>query len=201
MCNCRGARNVAPRTAPPVRTVAPRTAPVRTVAPRAAPPPAPKPRAVTTAVSQARQMMPNFSRSWRIETPAVRTKSGLVAYNTALWGPSLWRALHTAAEVGDLSKWSAIPVALNGALPCPDCEKHYHQWLVAHPAPSGDRDAVRRWLLDLHNDVNRRSRKALWTLEQVTAAYSDVAAATAALTTAESMVGATAVAAIRATLA
>ena len=147
--------------------------------------------------------MPNGRGAWGPilrPSPPPRTKSGLIVYTTSLWGPSLWRALHTAAEVGDVEKFAAVAAAVDGALPCPDCEKHYHQWLVTHPVPTSDRDAVRRWLLDVHNDVNRRSRKALWTLEQVGAAYSDAAAAVSALTTVETMVGPAAIAALRAAL-
>lgn len=154
-----------------------------------------------TAVSQSRRLMPNGRGVWAhpLQPSPSRTKSGLVAYNTALWGPALWRALHTAAEVGDLAAAAAVPAALNGALPCPDCEKHYHNWFVTHPVPT-DRDGLRRWFLDLHNDVNRRSRKGPWTLAQVTAAYGVLEPAVAALKTLEGMVGSAAIAALRAAL-
>lgn len=239
MCNCKGARSVAPRAAPPpaapraprVRAIpaapvpkpAPAPKPVRSVpAPVPKPAPAPKParsvpapvpkpaRSVPapvpkpiTAISAARRPLPNFSRGWAISTGPTRTKSGLIAYTTALWGPSLWRALHTAAEIGNVEKFAAVAAALDGALPCPDCEKHYHQWYITHPVPT-ERAAIRTWLLDLHNDVNRRSHKTPWTLEQVAAAYGGdgaAVAAAAALTTAETMVGPAVVAALRAALA
>lgn len=227
MCNCGKARSVAPRSGPSPTPPAPRAAPApraRAVPPsrarvvtappppkvRVAPvPPAPKvrvtpaPPAPTTAISKARQISPNFTHGWTLSRPAeVRTKSGLVPYVTSLWGPGLWRALHTAAEVGDLTAWATVPAAVAVSLPCPDCEKHYAAWLRARPAPpaSSDRTAVRKWLLDLHNAVNKRNRKSTWTAEQVTAAYTDVAAALSALESVASMVGPQAVAALRAAL-
>lgn len=209
MCNCKGARTVAPRAAPPTIPKTPRvravpTAPVPKPVRTAAPVPKPVRAVPTTAVSVARNTrpLPNYSRSWTLSPVPTRTKSGLIAYATTLWGPSMWKAIHTAVEVGDIEKVAVIPAALDGALPCPDCEKHYHQWLVAHPVPS-ERDALRKWFVDLHNSVNARTRKAPWTQEQVIAAYGGddaAAAAHAAVTTVERMVGASAIAALRAAL-
>lgn len=199
---------MAPREAPaaaPARQVMPNGR--ARAAPRAAPAPAPAPQvqrsrapAPTTAVSRARAPPPNFRGAWFTPAPT-RTRSGLIAYDTKLWGAPLWRALHTAAEVGDLTAWAAVPAAVATSLPCPDCEKHYAAWITSRPPPaSSDRNAVRTWLLDLHNAVNRRTGKGVWTAEQVTATYTDIAAAVAALNSVASMVGAPAVAALRAAL-
>ena len=43
--------------------------------------------------------------------------------------------------------------------------------------------ALSSWLLALHNDVNVRNGKEVWTLEQVAAAYTDKAAVRPAVAT------------------
>lgn len=114
----------------------------------------------------------------------------LEVLDTAVWGPSLWKILHTAAEATEPNA-AAAPLlektirALDGALPCPDCRKHYHTWLQTHPV-SGD---LRTWLLDLHNDVNVRTGKVPWTVDDLAAAYGSGEGVTAALETLRSRIG------------
>jgi len=72
------------------------------------------------------------------------------------------------------------------ALPCPECSAHYTAWVSANPVSlpvSGPalQIAISSWLLALHNDINARNGKAVWTIEQVAAAYTDKAAARAAV--------------------
>jgi hypothetical protein len=72
------------------------------------------------------------------------------------------------------------------ALPCPECSAHYNAWIAANPvplpyAPSELQMALSAWLLALHNDVNVRNGKATWTIDQVTATYSNSAAITTAV--------------------
>lgn len=124
----------------------------------------------------------------------------LVIVDTAKWGPLLWRAVHTAAEVGgiDTATWQRIIHELQMALPCPDCMQHYRAWVLAHPFHPGD-DAA-QWWLDLHNAVNARLRggRVAWTRESVTAAHGDRAAGAAAVTALAGMVGENALALLRA---
>ena len=72
------------------------------------------------------------------------------------------------------------------ALPCPECSAHYNAWISANPIdlPGSGPElqfALSSWLLALHNDVNVRNGKEVWTLEQVAAAYTDKAAVRGAL--------------------
>jgi hypothetical protein len=134
-----------------------------------------------------------------------------VVVDTAVWGPSLWRFLHSAAaatatEGRHRETWVALLTALRTSLPCPDCHAHYNAWWAARPFvadPSGE--TVDVWLLVLHNDVNRRRGVAVWTAEQLVACYPTEGAkevARAALGAAEAAgIGGTAVAAGRALLA
>jgi hypothetical protein len=93
-----------------------------------------------------------------------------------VWGAKLWRVLHTVGERNPAAL-ETITAALATSLPCPDCDQHYNAWYVAHP-PAGV--AASKWYLDLHNNVNQRTGKTLWTAEQVTAEYATEESLTAA---------------------
>ena len=85
----------------------------------------------------------------------------------ALWGPSLWRVLHTAAEANATATpaWATAVQALLTSLPCEECTGHYRAWVVAaeHAIVVGETD-MRAWWLALHNAVNARNGgKPAWT--------------------------------------
>lgn len=103
---------------------------------------------------------------------------GLPIVDPVIWGPHLWRFLHVAAALPPRSrgreKWRAVLEALRVSLPCPECTGHYLAWHRAHPframlGGAATRRAAMRWLLDLHNDVNRRRGVAEWTAAQMEA--------------------------------
>jgi hypothetical protein len=128
-------------------------------------------------------------RSKMVEKP-------LETVDTKIWGAALWRILHvlslrgTTTEAGRVA-WSALPKELDGALPCPECAQHYHDWIRAHPLTATDGDAVRDWVLALHNQVNGRKSMPAWSAEQIVTTYGGLTAAdaTAALTGIREMIG------------
>jgi hypothetical protein len=94
-------------------------------------------------------------------------------------------ALHTAAQfttsVHQRKEWKRLLNDMKSALPCPECSAHYNAWISVNPVslPASGAHlqvALSSWLLALHNDVNVRNGKVVWTLEQVAAAYTDKAA-------------------------
>jgi hypothetical protein len=110
--------------------------------------------------------------------------------DTVEWGPLVWRCLHGLAERAGLQKdvfmsqyerteWQAFLKATADVLPCPTCRDHYTEWLQTHPLtpirtlPYGPefRDWIRRWLFDLHNDVNARNSKPLFSWDSLSATY------------------------------
>lgn len=104
---------------------------------------------------------------------------GLPIVDPVLWGPHLWRFLHVTAalpapRLRGREKWRAVLDALRVSLPCPECTGHYQAWYRAHPframlGGAAVRRAAMRWVLDLHNDVNRRRGVAAWSAAQVEA--------------------------------
>lgn len=105
-----------------------------------------------------------------------------VSHDTALWGPTLWRILHTLAEFtmyGDMNRfWQILLRNMRTTLPCPDCRAHFVAWSDSHPLTNIKtmpelRIFYRQWLLDLHNQVNvtKQSPTTPWTESQLTPTY------------------------------
>jgi hypothetical protein len=95
----------------------------------------------------------------------------------------MWRFLHTASEWAtnrDTRRgvWTALFVAMQSGLPCPECRDHYNAWVTTVPLGGGDlRPALQTWIRALHNAVNARRGVAEWTVEQVVAVYGEGAGA------------------------
>jgi hypothetical protein len=169
----RGVMAPAPVAAPaPVPVPAPVPAPSRTTYI-----PMPPVRVNSGARPVARQVPMHRRSVWggagAIASVGMGTGGGPIV-DPALWGPPLWRLLHTLAEVAgsgsgsDVSAdWSRLFAALRTALPCPDCTRHYTAWYAAHPFVSDPAT----WILALHNDVNRRRGANVWTTRDVSTTY------------------------------
>ena len=111
-------------------------------------------------------------------TVAHMVDDGIV--DPAIWGPSLWKVLHTLAvkAAGDAS-WPAVLDALRSALPCPECSYHYNAWGKRFPVTRSI--DIGEWLRNLHNDVNRRTRRQPWTAAMISDTYSKVTSLDAAM--------------------
>jgi len=68
--------------------------------------------------------------------------------------------------------WSGLLSSLRFSLPCPACKKHYSDYYASHPILEYTRSFLRRWLFDLHQQVNARINKASpFTIEDLPAFY------------------------------
>lgn len=109
------------------------------------------------------------------------TEAELPTVDTEIWGPLMWRFLHTAAEnsicaTTRKSVWDALLTAMRTGLPCPDCREHYGAWLDANPfvIAAGESNlhvVIQRWVAALHNAVNVRRGLPEWSAGQVTEMY------------------------------
>ena len=103
----------------------------------------------------------------------------LETVDTSVWGASLWKILHTAAQFSYAREharfWNAVINALKTGLPCPDCSAHYNAWVASNKlrftVMTRAQCPVVGWLLNLHNDVNSRTGRAPWSNQQLSAAY------------------------------
>jgi hypothetical protein len=103
-----------------------------------------------------------------------RSKVDLIANpSNAIWGPALWMILHSACEqIGSqtLKKlpqeesriWIGLLQSLRYSLPCPQCKKHYTAYFNQTPIRSIQKDNIRTWLFNLHNNVNQRIGKKIF---------------------------------------
>jgi len=88
----------------------------------------------------------------------------------ATLGHASWSLLHTMAalypDAPSLAKQASMRAfldALGELYPCAMCARHFRAYLRAHPLPSPlDGPALRQWLCEAHNDVNRRTDKPLF---------------------------------------
>lgn len=109
------------------------------------------------------------------------------------WGPPLWKILHSLTESLGNQKNTIISTDeahemifllrdVEKIMPCALCRKHYNAWRKEHPleqlAPLRGpalRDAVRKWLYDLHEHVNKgRAIESGITLEQIPSLYKEI---------------------------
>jgi hypothetical protein len=101
-----------------------------------------------------------------------------------IWGPHLWTILHSTAEKIGSSPirrlpqeeqriWLGLLSSLRYSLPCPQCKKHYSDYYARNPIKEINRELIRKWLYNLHNQVNNRNEKAVSiTIEQIPEIYS-----------------------------
>jgi hypothetical protein len=105
--------------------------------------------------------------------------NGMPIVEPAIWGPTMWFILHGLAALAPAADpdWPALIDALTTSLPCPDCASHYASWRRRQALRQGEVDGVRRWMLDLHNSVNRRRGVGQWLMDRVRSEYGSVDAA------------------------
>lgn len=109
------------------------------------------------------------------------------------WGNPLWKILHSLTEslgnqqntilAGDEAHEMVFLLRdLEKVMPCQLCRQHYNVWRKEHPLEKlavlrgpALRDAVRKWLFDLHETVNRdRKINSGITLEQIPQLYKNI---------------------------
>ena len=56
-------------------------------------------------------------------------------------------------------------------LPCAECAAHLREWIAERPFVVDTPGAVHDWFVDLHNLINVRQKKPVWTADAVAAHY------------------------------
>lgn len=97
------------------------------------------------------------------------------------WGPGAWNTLHSFAHtspkeltVEQQEQWRTFLHTFATLLPCPTCRKHFAEYLLQQEGPDtfSTRETLVRFLHDAHNEVNRRTGKRVWSLEEHQRVYS-----------------------------
>ena len=95
------------------------------------------------------------------------------------WGPALWMILHSSCErigskiikrlpLEESRIWFGLLQSLRYSLPCPQCKKHYITYANQTPIMSVTKDIIRRWLFNLHDEINQRTQKSSIPFEELT---------------------------------
>jgi len=118
--------------------------------------------------------------------PVGAPPASMASPGVAVWGPRLWALFHRLAEYSDrcdvLQIWFNWLQATSHVMPCARCRGHLVSYLrmntVMKPrdihttTPLEFKDVIKRDLLKLHNDVNRRTGKTEFTFEALATQYS-----------------------------
>jgi hypothetical protein len=100
-----------------------------------------------------------------------------------IWGPHLWFILHLISfeypenpTEFDKRIYHDFYTSLKDVLPCDMCKKHYRDHITKYPlTPHLDtRDALIKWVIQVHNFINISLGKPIYTVPQVMETYSKI---------------------------
>jgi len=101
----------------------------------------------------------------------------------AIWGPSMWRLLHTLAErlgkqtslllIQDEQRaWIHFIRSVENVIPCKRCKAHFGAWVRKNrPDSAVTKDAARSWLWGIHDEVNKERALTGPTLDDMEGLY------------------------------
>ena len=94
--------------------------------------------------------------------------------NNNIWGPQAWTFLHTITfnypeEPSQRDKHNFFNFfnSLKHVLPCEKCKKHYEVNSTHLENSLNTREDLVKWLIDIHNDVNKKNDKKIYTYSEV----------------------------------
>lgn len=102
-----------------------------------------------------------------------RMTRAAVVVSLAAWGPATWFALHSMAhsrpersDAADARRFLDFLSAFATYLPCRRCSKHMQAYLARVASPPRTREECVALVNALHNSVNARNGKHVWTLDE-----------------------------------
>ena len=100
-----------------------------------------------------------------------------------IWGPSAWTFLHTITlnyptnpNDEDKSNHKLFFNNLKTIIPCEKCAIHYKENLNKYPLEAAleSKELLVKWLIDIHNEVNKKNNKKIYSYEEVNKIYKDM---------------------------
>lgn len=108
----------------------------------------------------------------------------LVPVRRTMWGPLLWKTMHSFGRVLKEVKDGSLRETLTRetsnlfdllirSIPCPSCRNHATQYKMNNKIANGNTkaDAFEEWAYKFHNEVNRRIQKIMIGREQANNLY------------------------------
>ena len=99
----------------------------------------------------------------------------------SIWGPHLWYVMHIISfeypqQPSEYDKriYHDFYTSLKDVIPCQDCRKHYREFITRYPiSPHLDsRGSLIKWVIQVHNFVNKSLGKEELSVAQVLNIYS-----------------------------
>ena len=100
-----------------------------------------------------------------------------------IWGPSAWTFLHTVTlnypnnpTKTDINNYEKFFKSLQPILPCPKCSINYKKHFTKSPIRPHlkNKETLVKWLINIHNDVNKINNNKIWTYDEVINKYKDL---------------------------
>ena len=96
--------------------------------------------------------------------------------NPKIWGPTYWYIFHIISYSYDekyKNNYINMFKYISFSIPCITCKNHFKNLLIRYPPHLNinDRDIMIKWLVDLHNFVNKRLGKKVITLSNAKNIY------------------------------
>lgn len=101
--------------------------------------------------------------------------------SNSYWGPKTWKTLHCITyNFPENSNREINKIYIHffnrivpTMLPCSICFNHYLKYISNHPVHNHiqNKNSLIRWLIDMHNYINKKNGKAILSYEQVDSIY------------------------------
>tara|TARA_B100000902_G_C27300675_1_gene912599 strand:+ start:2117 stop:2533 length:417 start_codon:yes stop_codon:yes gene_type:complete len=97
-----------------------------------------------------------------------------------IWGPHGWKFLHYISfgypenpTINIKNQYKNFFLSLEHVLPCVRCSNHYRENLSKYSLDEAltNRDSLIRWVIDIHNDVNRDNNKKVYDYDEAIQLY------------------------------
>lgn len=95
-----------------------------------------------------------------------------------IWGPPAWTFLHSitlnypdSPSSEHKTNYRKFFESLGDVLPCPTCRKHYKENIIKHPIRLDSKDDLTKWLVDIHNKVNEKNDKSIFSYKEFNEKY------------------------------
>ena len=99
--------------------------------------------------------------------------------NPKVWGSSAWLFLHTITldypdepTKEDKEKYREFFISLSYVIPWETCKEHYLETIRKFPINLESKETLTKWLHNIHNQVNLRNNKEIYSYEDFIEHYS-----------------------------
>jgi hypothetical protein len=104
----------------------------------------------------------------------------MASSSSSFWGPSAWHFLHTMTfnyperpTIEEQNSAEQFFLNLSKLLPCAACREHYEKEITKSPPLTSSKVLLSSWLVDIHNRINKRLKKPIFSYKDAKLKYLD----------------------------